>query len=157
LGWLFRTTSKTTEKSNLLVFITPKVVKHVDRLAEIKQEALLQRDEFISTHKGGEEPFPKVRSQLGGSITPPQNTSGFSPSNQNNPFGSSPDVELNTQEPSTNLNSVPPNSLTPPVDNQARGSDTILSPEAEFNLDNELKEIESLDDGSASEEALPEF
>ena len=42
LGWFFKHKAKSNSKSNLLVFITPKVVTDVERIKKITEEKQLE-------------------------------------------------------------------------------------------------------------------
>ena len=46
IGWLFRSTKKTSEKSNLLIFITPKIIKTTEELENIKTLKIEEDIEF---------------------------------------------------------------------------------------------------------------
>jgi general secretion pathway protein D len=47
LGWLFRNSSISTERKNLVIFLTPHVVHGPDDLAAIYQAKVQERDEFL--------------------------------------------------------------------------------------------------------------
>lgn len=49
LGWLFKTTSDKTTKTNLFVFLTPKVIKNFDDLKKVTEE---RKKQNIKTRKG---------------------------------------------------------------------------------------------------------
>ncbi|WP_432822204.1 type II secretion system secretin GspD [Trichloromonas sp.] len=44
LGWLFKKTSRSEEKTNLLVFITPKIIRNADDLEKVTSEASMKMD-----------------------------------------------------------------------------------------------------------------
>lgn len=52
LGALFRTTSKTERKSNLLIFLTPHVIDSPEDLQDVYRVKMLQRQEFIRRFYG---------------------------------------------------------------------------------------------------------
>jgi general secretion pathway protein D len=54
LGWLFKSKSVTKNKTNLLVFITPSVVKDAENLAQITKERQLQMARVTKNYKEGE-------------------------------------------------------------------------------------------------------
>ncbi len=68
VGWLFKTRSKGNEKSNLFIFITPKVIQNPDeatRVYQSKKETIEQvREMQIKLYRGGEDPM----------VTPPVET-----------------------------------------------------------------------------------
>ncbi|MEW6056742.1 MAG: type II secretion system secretin GspD [Bdellovibrionota bacterium] len=57
LGWLFRSKTTSNIKQNLIVFITPKIIKQYENARKILDKKLRQRDEFIEKNVGGEDPF----------------------------------------------------------------------------------------------------
>jgi general secretion pathway protein D len=61
LGWLFRASSKTTVKTNLIVFITPKIIKQYQNIRGILDKKLQERDEFIETANGGNDPYERQK------------------------------------------------------------------------------------------------
>lgn len=50
LGYLFKSTKRTVEKSNLLIFLTPYVIRDQSDLRRIFQRKIQQRKEFIERH-----------------------------------------------------------------------------------------------------------
>lgn len=59
LGWLFKNSKKTNRKSNLLVFITPKIIKQYDKIRKIVNEKLDEREEFVRETLGSIDPNAK--------------------------------------------------------------------------------------------------
>lgn len=57
LGWLFKSKTSTKEKRNLLVFITPKIVRNADDNAQVLNQKLNERIEFIQRNLNGRDPF----------------------------------------------------------------------------------------------------
>lgn len=64
LGWLFRATQKQTEKTNLLIFITPHIIRHYERVRAILDKKLQERDEFLEKHTGGDDPLRYKRDEM---------------------------------------------------------------------------------------------
>ncbi|MBX7231041.1 MAG: type II secretion system secretin GspD [Bdellovibrionales bacterium] len=64
LGWLFK--SKLTEKNkkNLMIFITPKVVRNGDDSGAILNQKLNERIEFIQRSMNGRDPFGEILDNL---------------------------------------------------------------------------------------------
>lgn len=56
LGWLFRSTNNISEKTNLLMFMTPRIIRQYDKVREILDKKLAERDEFIERGFGGDDP-----------------------------------------------------------------------------------------------------
>jgi general secretion pathway protein D len=46
LGWLFKRKTNSNTKTNLLIFITPKIVKNADDLEEVTQASRQSMDDF---------------------------------------------------------------------------------------------------------------
>ncbi|HKK02112.1 MAG TPA: type II secretion system secretin GspD [Desulfuromonadales bacterium] len=57
LGWLFKTKNITKKKTNLLIFITPKIVNDANDLARVTRESKQAMDRF---QKSGITPKPKI-------------------------------------------------------------------------------------------------
>jgi general secretion pathway protein D len=49
VGWLFKTYNSSTRKTNLLVFLTPKVIRDENDLKEVTEES---KEKFKSAQKG---------------------------------------------------------------------------------------------------------
>ena len=57
LGWLFKSRSVKNAKTNLLVFITPKIIRNSDDNAEVFNNKLDERISFIQRYMGGRDPY----------------------------------------------------------------------------------------------------
>jgi general secretion pathway protein D len=55
LGWLFKAKSSSIQKSNLLIFMTPHIVRQYEKIRTILDKKLKERDDFIETTAGGED------------------------------------------------------------------------------------------------------
>jgi len=64
LGWLFKSTTTSIEKTNLLLFITPQIIRHYDKAREILDNKLKKRAAFIDEFHGGDDPLEKYRDEL---------------------------------------------------------------------------------------------
>ena len=64
LGWLFKSTSKEIQKANLVVFLTPHIVRQYEKVRGILDRKLKQRDEFIEQNMGGEDVQRGVRDDI---------------------------------------------------------------------------------------------
>lgn len=64
LGWLFKNTSSEVRKTNLLVFITPRIIKQYDALRKVFNRNLEQRDDFIRENLGSKDPMAKHIAKL---------------------------------------------------------------------------------------------
>ena len=61
LGWLFRSKTTSASKQNLLVFITPKIIKQYQAIRKILDQKLRQRDEFLERNAGGDDPHQSYK------------------------------------------------------------------------------------------------
>lgn len=82
LGWLFKTQSKRTEKRNLLVFLTPTIIKEPVALSELRRTKGQQVLDFMEKHKSQDRetrrPFLEAPVNL---PRPPQGLSQNPPAN----------------------------------------------------------------------------
>lgn len=53
LGWLFRSKDSESTKSNLLIFITPKIIRQYEKVRGILDQKLKERDDFLERAVGG--------------------------------------------------------------------------------------------------------
>jgi general secretion pathway protein D len=56
LGWLFKSQSKSKDKNNLVVFITPKIVRNPADGGAIVEEKISERIDFIQKYMNGRDP-----------------------------------------------------------------------------------------------------
>jgi general secretion pathway protein D len=59
VGWLFKSKSSEKKKTNLVVFITPKIVRNPAQNAAIVDEKINERIDFIRQNMGGQDPHGK--------------------------------------------------------------------------------------------------
>lgn len=64
LGWLFRSKSSEAVKSNLLLFITPKIIRAPEEVRAVLDRKLKERDDFIENAAGGKDPSRPYRDDL---------------------------------------------------------------------------------------------
>jgi general secretion pathway protein D len=64
LGWLFRSKTSEVEKVNLLVFITPQIIRQYESIREVLDRKLRERDEFIEFAAGGDDKHKNYRDRL---------------------------------------------------------------------------------------------
>ncbi|MCB9026864.1 MAG: type II secretion system secretin GspD [Bdellovibrionaceae bacterium] len=77
IGWLFKSRSVKSAKTNLLVFITPRIIRNTEDNSEVFNNKLDERISFIQRHMGGRDPYgseidnlprkasaPKVKEEL---------------------------------------------------------------------------------------------
>jgi len=64
LGWLFRSTTSNTKKTNLMIFITPHIVRQYEKMRAILDKKLKQRDDFIESAAGGNDKMRHYRDEM---------------------------------------------------------------------------------------------
>lgn len=64
IGWLFKSKSKDISKTNLLVFITPHIVRQYESIRAILDKKLKERDDFIEEAAGGIDPLRSYRDDM---------------------------------------------------------------------------------------------
>lgn len=64
LGWLFSSRTKKTNKTNLLVFMTPHIVRQYESVRKLLTKKLNDRDKFIDKSNGGEDPSKEYKEDL---------------------------------------------------------------------------------------------
>ncbi len=64
LGWLFRSKKSEMQKLNLLVFITPQIIRQYESIRAVLDKKLRERDEFIDYAAGGDDKHKMYRDRL---------------------------------------------------------------------------------------------
>lgn len=64
LGWLFKSRSAKIEKTNLMLFITPKIIRQYESIRTVLDQKLKERDEFIDQALGGEDAHREQRNKI---------------------------------------------------------------------------------------------
>jgi general secretion pathway protein D len=65
LGWLFKSRDKSTEKVNLLLFLTPKIISPYAKIsAETVKDLLGRRSAHLKAHQAGNDPFDDTAQSL---------------------------------------------------------------------------------------------
>ncbi|MDR3607236.1 MAG: type II secretion system secretin GspD [Oligoflexia bacterium] len=64
LGWLFSAKDSTVTKTNLLMFMTPHIVRQYEKVREILDRKLKERDNYIEKNFGGEDPYRDNRDEM---------------------------------------------------------------------------------------------
>lgn len=64
LGWLFSARSTSVSKSNLLIFLTPHIIRQYEKVRAIMDKKLKERDDFIEMNAGGNDPLRYKRDDL---------------------------------------------------------------------------------------------
>lgn len=64
IGWLFKSKRVERVKSNLLVFITPRVIRNIQDSARLLDDKINERIDFIQKHMGGRDPHGEIIDNL---------------------------------------------------------------------------------------------
>lgn len=64
LGWLFKNRKSTKVKTNLLVFITPRVIKQYDAVRKVLNRKLEEREDFVQQNYGSRDPSDSYISKM---------------------------------------------------------------------------------------------
>ena len=64
LGWLFKSKTSQVAKNNLLIFLTPKIIRQYDKIRAILDQKLRERDNFIESNAGGTDPMRSERDRM---------------------------------------------------------------------------------------------
>ena len=56
LGWLFRAKTSQALKSNLVILMTPHIVRQYEKIRSILDRKLKERDDFLEANSGGDDP-----------------------------------------------------------------------------------------------------
>lgn len=64
LGWLFKSKSTRASKSNLLIFMTPHIVRQYEKVRTILDKKLKERDDFIEKNAGGDDFLREARDKI---------------------------------------------------------------------------------------------
>ncbi|NBU20738.1 type II secretion system protein GspD [bacterium] len=64
VGWLFRSKTSSVEKRNLLIFMTPHIIRQYEKIRTILDKKLKERDEFLEESTGGEDPLRSKRDAI---------------------------------------------------------------------------------------------
>ena len=84
LGWLFNSKVTQSTKSNLLIFMTPHIIKQYEKVRAILDKKLKERDDFIEYNAGGEDLLRRRRDSIIQSLPDIKELS------KRNPFSSAP-------------------------------------------------------------------
>lgn len=64
LGWFFRSKTSSVDKTNLLMFITPQIIRQYDKVRAILDKKLKERDHFLESNAGGDDPMRPYRDDM---------------------------------------------------------------------------------------------
>jgi len=72
LGWLFRAKGNETQKTNLLLFITPNIIRQPQEIRAVLDRKLKERDEFLEKTTGGRDSARSYRDDIIRSLPDPK-------------------------------------------------------------------------------------
>ena len=64
LGWLFKSKSSSIDKTNLMIFITPRIMRQPESVRMVLDKKLKERDEFVERAYGGEDYHREARNKI---------------------------------------------------------------------------------------------
>ncbi len=64
LGWLFRAKKTATEKTNLMIFMTPHIVRQYEKIRALLDRKLKEREDFVERQAGGRDLMRDYRDDL---------------------------------------------------------------------------------------------
>ena len=64
LGWLFKSRQATVDKTNLMLFITPHIMRQPENVRATLDRKLKERDEFVEKAFGGEDAHREARNKI---------------------------------------------------------------------------------------------
>lgn len=64
LGWLFKNSKTEVRKTNLLIFITPRIIKQYNAVRKILNDKFEERDEFVRENFGSKDPLQRPINKL---------------------------------------------------------------------------------------------
>ncbi len=64
LGWLFKSRTTQMQKTNMLIFLTPHIVRKYEKVRALLDKKLKERDDWIETNAGGKDPMRGKRDNM---------------------------------------------------------------------------------------------
>ena len=77
LGWLFKSSATTIEKTNLMLFITPKILRQPENVRTVLDQKLKERDEFVEQAFGGKDYHREARNRIIRSLPDVKNMTNY--------------------------------------------------------------------------------
>lgn len=114
LGWLFKSRSNQSSKSNMLIFITPKIIRQYEAVRGILDRKLKERDDFLERSLGGVDLGKDFRDKIIRSLPDMNKIKNEKPQTQFT-IDNSPDGSMTLDE-------------NPRTDTATRPTDTSLAP-----------------------------
>ena len=130
VGWLFKNSGSSRKKSNLIVFITPQIIRSADEHQQVLSAKLKERMDFIHSSIGHKDPYEHTTKKMTAQKPPP------TPVDENNIQINEFQPAQNEQQEPENLNDEsyePPEHMpsSPPPEPAQTETNTETEPEAE--------------------------
>lgn len=145
IGWLFKGSDVITEKRNLVVFITPRIIrgeKQKEQMQQLLGEKTKERTDFVNRHLKGRDPYRKIMSKI-------KNNSSF----QNNSSGENQDSKATDLLQEDNASDVPEDVLPSRRFKKSRQTPFFSNPSNNNQNQLELEQI-PLEENYSEEEAV---
>ena len=136
IGWLFKSRSTQRDKVNLVVFMTPKIIRTNKDASNVIGERLDERLDFIKA-AGGKDPFGSKMDKVQQNITRMRGTPDAVPRDiPQEPLRFDPPQQLNQQQPQARPNVARPSTPAAPAPRQqpaVQDSNSLIQGEAPIN------------------------
>ena len=117
LGWLFKSRVATVEKTNLMLFITPKIMRQPEAVRAMLDQKLKERDEFVDTAFGGKDYLRPARNKIIRSLPDVSSIKNYNGRKA---------MHLDDEDEAPK-----PEALTPKASKESEGQETLSLPGAE--------------------------
>ena len=64
IGWLFKSKDNKKQKTNLLIFMTPHIIRPYEKVRAILDRKLKERDEYLESNGGSSDPYRQQRDNI---------------------------------------------------------------------------------------------
>jgi|GEM_PF-208860 len=125
VGWLFKSRTSTVDKTNLMLFITPRIMRQPENVRANLDRKLKERDEFVEKAFGGVDDHRDTRNQIIRSLPDVKNITNYNGKRMLN-LDDDEDVEENSKKAALNSNTNEP--PTAPESSDASGDTLTLPP-----------------------------
>lgn len=110
LGWLFKSRTASIEKTNLMLFITPKIMRQPENVRMVLDQKLKERDEFVEKSFGGEDTHREARNKIIRSLPDVKSISNY---NAKRVLSLDDDEDLSKSDKNAAMNSKNPGMSAP--------------------------------------------
>jgi general secretion pathway protein D len=131
LGWLFRSKTVAITKSNLLIFMTPYIIRQYEKIRSVLDKKLRERDDFIEKEIGGDDLLRSQRDHIIQSLPNLEELTKNHPKSTINIDDDAPNEDLyldNRPAAVPVAPGVPLPQMQPPAVEQAAPTETVVQP-----------------------------